>query len=643
MSAITGIFQRNEQLVDYRHGHAMMQCLQQFPADQIHTWHSEKVFLGCHGQWITPESVGEILPLYDPNRQCTITADAIIDNRAELFEKLQVAPSNQIHITDSELILLAYYKWGKETPKYLLGDFAFMIWDEQHQQLFGARDPSGYRTLYYYNDPTRFAFSTTIEPLLSLQGFKKELNEQWLAEFLAITGFTDSIDSHMTPYQHIKQIPPFHSITISKQQIKLARYDSFIPKEAIRFKTDEEYVEAFQDVFQKAVDARLRTNRQIGSYLSGGLDSGSVVGFAAKTLKRNSKRLHTFSYVASRDFIGYTPNYLLPDESPYIKKTVDFVGGVIDHYEHFEGKNSYLEVDSLLNVMEMPYKFLQNSFWTKGIFEKAHDHDVGILLNGEKGNFTISWGNAMDYYAHLLKKFKWFRFLKEFQSYNQKVGGSKSQQLNYIAKLGFPVLNSEQTPPEPTRLISNGFAERTRVFEKLKEAGFDESGWFAPMDFIRQRQIIYEKNVYWNSGHTLDSKLSLRYGLWKRDPTNDLRVVRFCLAIPETQYVQNGSDRALIRRATANTLPEAVRMNHRVMGAQAADWVYRMIPMWESFIDEVKRIGQDDRLRDFFDHGSLQAAIKKGEQGPQPEQYNDYDYNILFRTLIVGRFLKNII
>ena len=120
-----------------------MRALEKFPADDIRVWHNENVFLGCHAQWITPESIGEPLPFYDSERQCTITADAIIDNREELFERLQVERSKRKTMPDSQLILLAYYKWGEDSPKYLVGDFAFMIWDERKKKLFGARDFSG--------------------------------------------------------------------------------------------------------------------------------------------------------------------------------------------------------------------------------------------------------------------------------------------------------------------------------------------------------------------------------------------------------------------------------------------------------------------------------------------------------------------
>jgi asparagine synthase (glutamine-hydrolysing) len=143
MSAITGIYHFTEEPINLQQCHNLMTALKKYPADSIQTWHSEKVFLGCHAQWITPESVGEQLPYHDSERQCTITADAIIDNREELFDKLHISKIDRSILTDSQLILLSYQKWGEEAPKHLIGDFAFMIWDQKKRKLFGARDFAG--------------------------------------------------------------------------------------------------------------------------------------------------------------------------------------------------------------------------------------------------------------------------------------------------------------------------------------------------------------------------------------------------------------------------------------------------------------------------------------------------------------------
>jgi asparagine synthetase B (glutamine-hydrolysing) len=643
MSAIAGIYHLNNEPINLEHGNRMMKELEKYPADDIQTWHNDKVFLGCHAQWITPESVGEKLPYYDHERKLAITADAIIDNRDELFERLQVDKSKRKVITDSELILLSYHKWGEDCPQFLVGDFAFMIWDEKKQQFFGARDPSGYRTLYYFINHLRFAYCTTILPLLSLPYIEKQINENYIAEFLAITGMIDTVDARMTPFKNIDQVPPFHSISIVGERIHLKRYGTFTPKEKLKLKSNEEYVEAFQEVFQKAVNCRLRTHKEVGSQLSGGLDSGSIVGFAAKELRKENKTLHTFSYIPPMDFVDFTHKRLMPDERPFIKKTVEYVGGISDHYYDFDGRSSYTEIDEYLDVMEMPYKFTENSFWLRGIFEEAHEKGVGILLNGDKGNSTISWGSALDYYAILLKKLKWLRLIQELHQYSMKTGGARFRLLPYIIRKSFPFINQmvaiNKALDVPT-LINSDLAERTGVFSKLRKYGIDNSGWLASQNIYEQRRIIFENISTWNSGSTLDAKLSLRYKLWKRDPTNDIRVARFCFSVPEDQFVQNGVDRALIRRSTVNLLPNQIRLNQHVRGVQGADWLHRMTPNWSMLIEEVKELLKESYAMGFFDEGVIRSALFKSEKGLRIESMSDPDYRILMRAVIVYRLLK---
>jgi len=643
MSAIAGIYHLNDEPINLEHGNRMMKELEKYPADDIQTWHNDKVFLGCHAQWITPESVGEKLPYYDHLRKLAITADAIIDNRDELFERLQVDKRKRKDITDSELILLSYHKWGEESPKYLVGDFAFMIWDEKKQQIFGARDPSGYRTLYYFKNNSHLTFCTTIEPLLSLPYIEKQLNENYLAEFLAITGMIDTVDARTTPFKNIDQVPPFHSISIVGERINLKRYGTFMPKEKLKLKSNEEYVEAFQEVFQKAVNSRLRTYREVGSQLSGGLDSGAIVGFAAKELQRENKTLHTFSYIPPKDFVDFTHKQLMPDERPFIKKTVDYVGGISDCYYDFDGRSSYSEIDEYLDVMEMPYKFAENSFWLRGIFEKAHEKGVGVLLNGDKGNSTISWGSALDYYAILLKKFRWLRLIQELHFYSMKTGGARFRLLPDIVKIGFPLINqmaARNNAEDLPILINSRFAERTGVFSKLNEYGIDNSGWLVSKNLYEQRRIIFDGISTWNSGSTFNAKLSLRYKLWKRDPSNDLRVVRYCFSVPEDQFVQNGLDRALIRRATENILPDQIRLNQRVWGIQGADWLHRMVPYWTMLIEEVKDLLKNSSVMEFFDEKVIRLALTKSEKGLRLESMSNPDYRILMRTVIVYRLIK---
>ncbi|PHD75776.1 asparagine synthetase B [Bacillus sp. AFS043905] len=643
MSAITGIYHLNEEPVNLQQCRILMSGLQKYPADSIQIWHSDKFFLGCHAQWITPESVDEQLPFYDFERRCTITADAIIDNREELFQMLQVKPMHQKGMTDSELILLSYYKWDEDAPKFLVGDFTFVIWDEKRQKMFGARDFSGSRTLYYHHSHQKFAFCTTIDPLLSLPFIEKKLNEQWLSEYLAISGMIDAVDSTITPYKNIYQIPPSHSMTIEKNKLTLKRYSYLTQGKRLKLNSNEEYIEAFQSVFQEAVTSRLRTHRKVGAQLSGGLDSGAVVGFAVKKLQSENNKLYTYSYIPPEDFKDFTPKYLLADERPFIKSTVNHVGGITDHYCDFKGKDSYSEIEDFLDIMEMPYKFFENSFWLRGMFEKANEEDIGVLLNGDRGNFSISWGFPLEYYSLLLKRLKWVRLYQELDQYRRNVGGSRLRKVKTIARIGFPIIDRvfpEGVPYKIPSLINPGFAAKTGVYEKFKEHGIDQTGWYSNSDIFNERKKHFEDVFQWNAGSTLSTKLSLRYKLWKRDPTNDIRVIRFCLSLPENQYVQNGVDRALVRNATENYLPDKVRLNQRYRGVQGADWVHRMLPKWGGFIEEIEQLSTDKKALEFLDGQALKKALVKIKEGARPEFATDPEYKFLMRSLIVYRFLK---
>ncbi|KIL52975.1 asparagine synthase-related protein [Jeotgalibacillus campisalis] len=644
MSAIAGVinFDRQE-LVNPEYGKAMMAAMAHFPSDDRQVFIKDNAFLGCHAQWITPESIGEKQPFYDYDLQMVITADAILDNRKELFDSLGVKKYDRNLMSDSQLILLAYDKWGNECPKNLIGDFAFMIWDEKKQKAFGARDLSGYRTLYYMKDQSCVVFSTLIKPMFLLPFIEKKLNESWLAEYLSITGMIDSLDAVDTPYESIKQVPPSHSIEIKNGAVSIQRYGSLYSTEKLNLKSDGEYIEAFTEVFTRAVNDRLRTHRNVGSQLSGGLDSGSVASLAAKSLRHSNKDLYTFSYIPPKDFEDYTKGHMQPNESPAINATLSYIGGKKHHFLDFEGKDSFSIIAEMLGDMELPYKFFENSFWLKGMFEEAEKYDVGILLNGDRGNFTISWGSALDYYGKLLRTLQWPRLYQELNQYSSIMQGKRLGLLPLISKLAYPKMNfylENRNKPTNHIVINNEFAGRTHIQEKLKTHQFAQTGWLPPGTPTRSRKKLLNDLYPWNYGNALTAKLSIKHGLWKRDPTNDSRVVRFCLSVPDHQFVKKGMDRALIRRSMKGYLPDEIRLNQRVRGAQGLDWVHRVAPYWNQIMEESTKMIHDKFFTQYVNTTRLQSALKTLQQGPDGKAGLDSDYRLIMRSLILYRFLK---
>ncbi|MDG0814408.1 hypothetical protein [Cohnella rhizosphaerae] len=247
MSAIAGIF--NYGSADTRRAHdegiSLMGSLSRYPADDVRMWSNGRLFLGCHAQWVTPESIGEILPWYDGQRGLAITADVILDNREELANQLGVPLAELAELPDARLLLLAYAKWGEEMPRHLIGDFAFAIWDESEETLFGARDFTGNRTLYYNDSGARFAFCTTIAPLLPLDGVGDKLNEAWIAEYLASPSRLETVDASSTVFGRVKQLPPSHCFSIRGGNLRLNRYVTFERASTLKLSSDKAYQEAF--------------------------------------------------------------------------------------------------------------------------------------------------------------------------------------------------------------------------------------------------------------------------------------------------------------------------------------------------------------------------------------------------------------
>ncbi|MEK3881780.1 asparagine synthase-related protein [Paenibacillus sp. PL2-23] len=643
MSIITGLYSARG--IDYlkQQGSRLMNALADLPADHVLAWQDDHAYLCGHTQWITPESVNALHPLHDEEQDAVIVADAIIDNREELFELLDVDRRLRTAISDHELILMCYGKWGVHTASRLIGDFAFVIWNRRERLWYGARDFSGGRTLYYCWMEGQFAFSSLIKPLLQLSDIGCTLNEEWLAEFLAISSMVDAVDAHETVYDRIKQVPPSHYFVLKDDSLQLTQYCKLEQSDKrLKLRSDEEYVEAFQEVFQQAVNARLRTHRGIGAQLSGGLDSGAIVGFALRSLREKALPLQTFSYVPVNDFKDFTSSRIMPNERPFIEKTVQHVGGMEAHYLDFRGKDSYSDIDEMLSIMEMPYKFFSNSFWLKGIYEEAQKRDIGILLNGGRGNLTISWGDAVPYYAQLLKRMRWFKLMRELRLHSYAIGSGRGFLLRAVSNEAFPLLKrftaySHQTTE---RLINPEFAKRKRVYEKLREHGIDQSGWFADGDVYRNRHNHFQELFHWNASNTLASKLSYKHNVWKRDPTNDWRVIQFCLSLPEEQYVRDGMSRAMVRRATANILPDEIRLNERVRGAQGVDWLHRITPSWNSFYSELEQMSRDRRLLSLIDGKLLESLLIRLRGGVKPDDAIGNNLRSAMYALIVYRFLQ---
>ena len=243
----------------------------------------------------TPEALHEVLPLTDAASGCSITADVRLDNREELLPALGLAEEARV-IGDGELMLRAYLLWGEACLEHLLGDFAFAIWDPRSQRLFAARDQMGLRQLIHCHVPGElFAFATEPEAILALPDVPRRINEARIADYL---DDLEAADFTSTFYEGLYRLPPAHCLTVDASGLQIRRYWALQPVTELQLDSDEAYAAAFLMVFTKAVRSRLRCAGPVGSMLSGGMDSGSVVAVATRLLQAEGRGpLQTFSAV----------------------------------------------------------------------------------------------------------------------------------------------------------------------------------------------------------------------------------------------------------------------------------------------------------------------------------------------------------
>ena len=281
MSGFAGIIHLDSSPVDRE----LLQRLVDFQKfrgpDAQNVWFSGHVGLGHTLLKVYPESESEHQP-FSLDGQIWIVADCRVDARSTLVAQLQAKGHQCIsEAPDVELILRAYSTWGKDCVQYLLGDFAFAIWDGPHRRLFCARDQIGVKPFYYAHVGHRLIFSNTLACIRQHPAVSGTLDDLAIADFLIF----DTIQQPgATSFKDIQRLPPAHTLAMAGEGVSSRRYWSLPISAPIRQRTSNDTVDKFRELLGTAVADRLRTNAA-GVMMSGGLDSATVAASAQRISK----------------------------------------------------------------------------------------------------------------------------------------------------------------------------------------------------------------------------------------------------------------------------------------------------------------------------------------------------------------------
>lgn len=542
MSGIAGVFNLKESPVSANQLDGMLRDISHLGPDECGLWKNGAVGL-VHSQLrTTPESQYERQPLRLHDDKYAIVWDGRVDNRPQLIEELGAEVSVTEFTPDAELVLCSYVKWGEDAPKHLVGDFAFVIWDEFRQSLFAARDPMGLRTVYYHLSEDSFVFASDIRAITNNCGVAPKLNKLMVG--LHILGRNH--EPEQTYYKGIKQIVPAGRISVDRDGIKKDRYWQPRPWDKIEYDTTEEYVEHFRKVFSQSVESKLRGITPIGITLSGGMDSTSIACTAADFLKRNptcDTNLTTFSSVFD--------DHKAADERSYIQLVVDKWGL----------KHNYLVSDEFWAFRPLANSDLFFSQPYAVPFQARHESTlrfaqksgVRVILTGEGGDELLNPG-----FAFLLDHLLGFR-LKKLRL-ELKFVTKNSRKAFYNAAFWGLV-------PEPIKRVygrlRTGKVPRWMNYELMKDSGAlslkgigTEGRKFK--DLHTETTFVGLRGLSQQPHFTYIRELWEAHQVEPRHPFLDLRVIDFLSRLPPDLKFRRGWTKYLLRQAMEGLLPEEV-------------------------------------------------------------------------------------
>lgn len=557
MSAIAGVVAFGGRLVDPQLATSMLERLKHRAPDANKVWTSQCAGL-AHGMlWTTPESLREVQPLCAQDDQFVLVSDARIDNRDELIAALRLSRDRCEPPTDSELILAAYRAWGESCPQRLLGDFAFAIWDEAEHRLFCARDPAGVRSLYYLHRSDLFAFASEIKALFEVPGVSRSLNEDRIGDYLLL----DFDDQESTFFRDIRRLLPGHHMRVEANGCRVRRYWALDAERELTLKSDEEYEEAFRELFTDAVRCRLRSAFPLGSTLSGGLDSSSI-SCAARACLGSASELHTFSAI----FPSLDGSDLARiDERDYVRAALAG-GGMIGHDIHADLLDPLDGLTQVLWHQDDPLVPF-NLYIHRGIYACARDHGVRVLLDGTDGDTTISHG--YERLADLAKSLRWTSLLAEARAVSRAVPGHSVSMWQVLVQHAIvPLVPPDirrrwnalrrNQPPRPGcgSVIDQDFAQRLGLEAKAERL---ERASIEPFTSARAAHLANFESPLLPYLLDLADKCSAAYEVEARYPFFDRRLMEFCLALPPDQKLRAGWSRSILRRSMQGILPPEIQ------------------------------------------------------------------------------------
>ena len=517
-------------------------------------------------------------PMCGKEKNIWITYNGEVYNYIEIKKTLE-EKGHKFHTkTDTEVILKAYEEWGEKCLSRFNGMFSFVIFDRKNNKLFAARDRFGIKPLYYWFSPKGYlAFASEIKQFTTLPGWEAVMNGQRVYDFLN-SGLFDHTEE--TLFDEVKQIRGGQSLTFSlkTEDLKVSTWYKITPKPFTG--SLKEAGKKFYSLLEDSIRLRLRADVPVGSCLSGGLDSSSIVCIANKILKETNSTNKQKTFSACSKVKKY-------DEKHFMDIVVEAC--------KVQAHHCYPPLDSLIDtakkiVWHQDEPFGSTSIYAQWcVFDMVRKTQVKVMLDGQGADEYLA-GYGVFYGCRiydLLKEKKFLSLLKEAKNTEQTSLVMNS--FKQLLKLFLP--NFIKTPLKKAfkKSIPNSHPNPDWLNFALLQAKPQD-----PFQKVKQKSII-DQSLLQLQNTSLPMLLhwedrdSMAHSIEARTPFLDYRLVEFVLGLPSEYKLKNGTTKKVLREGMKKTLPEPIRTRKDKIGFATPEEVWMKKENPELFLKLVER------------------------------------------------------
>jgi asparagine synthase (glutamine-hydrolysing) len=554
-----------------------------------------------------------------------ITFNGEIYNYEEIKKELE-QKGHQFHShSDTEVILHAYKEWGSAALQKFIGMFAFVIYDEDSEQLFACRDRAGVKPFFYYWQNGLFLFSSELKAIVQHPGFVKEISIDAVAAYMQF-GY---VPTPHCIFKNTHKLKPGHFllINIKNQSLQTQQYwnvyDAY-NKPALKIDLPEAIAET-EKVLTSAFQYRMVSDVPVGVFLSGGYDSSCVT---ALLQKNNTEKIKTFT-------IGVPDAGL--NEAPFAKQIAAHLG--TDHTEYYCTQKEALEI-----IPQLPFfydePFADSSAIPTSLVSKIAREKVTVALSADAGDEIFAGYNRYDYVMRYGKNMQRIPgFMRKGAAaimdavpanaipiFNKKyLFHSRYEKLRTLLKnpSGHSVLMS-LTSQMNDGDIANLF--KKPVNKLLTSLDSEELGHANYSILAYMMAIDYQTYLLDDILQKVD-RATMSVSLEGREPFLDQRIIEWAAQLPMKYKYNNGNKKFIIKEIVHKYLP--VKMMDRPkmgFGIPIANWLLNELkPFVDQYLDEAFVLKQN-----VFNNTEIQS-IKKSFYGGKVEKTEKIWYLLMFQ------------